>query len=114
MYTHIYTYIAKYATDLLQVATSLSISSSCDKPVKVSLVAIYHLQICYNLLKQLAASLLVTSLDNQLAASLLTTCNRLIVTSCHKPCERILISTCCNKLLQDVSRLVTTWPFLAV
>ena len=35
-------------------------------------------------------------------------------TSCRKPCERILISACCNKLLQDVNRLVTTCAFLAV
>ena len=33
----------------------------------------------YNLLKQLAASLLKTGLDNQLATSLLTTCNELVV-----------------------------------
>ena len=38
-------------------------------------------------------------LNNQLATSLSTTYNRLVVTSCRKPCERILISACCNKLL---------------
>ena len=68
--------------------------------------AICYLQTSYNLLKQLAASLLITSLDNQLGTSLLTTCNRLVITSCRKPCEHILISACCNKLLQDVNRLV--------
>ena len=51
---------------------------------------------------------------NQLATNLLTTCNRLVVASCRKPCERILISTCCNKMLQDVNRLVSTCAFLAV
>ena len=35
-------------------------------------------------------------------------------TSCRKPCERILISACCNKLLQNVSRLVVTCVFMAV
>ena len=38
-----------------------------------------HLQTCCNLLKQLAASLWITSFDNQLASSLFTTCNRLVV-----------------------------------
>ena len=62
-----------------QVATSLSISSSCDKSVEIRLVKTCHLQTFYNLLKQLATSLLITSFDNQLATSLLTTCNRLVV-----------------------------------
>ena len=53
-------------------ATNLSISSSRNKSVKIRLVAICHLQTCYNLLKQLAASLWITSFDNQLATSLLT------------------------------------------
>ena len=43
---------------------------------------------------------------NQLAISLLTTCNNLVVTSCRKPCKRVLISASCNKLLEDVNRLV--------
>ena len=50
----------------------------------------------------------------QQATSLLATSNRLVATSCRKPSERILISACCNKLLQDVNRLVTTCAFLAV
>ena len=62
-----------------QVATSLSISSSCNKFVKIRLVATCHLQTCYTLLKQLASSLWITSFENQLATSLLTTCNRLVV-----------------------------------
>ena len=37
-----------------------------------TLVAICHSQTCYNLLKQLAASLRITRFDNQLATSLLT------------------------------------------
>ena len=59
-----------------QVATSLSISSNCNKSVKIRLVATCHLQTCYNLLKQLAASLLITSLDTQLGRNLLTTCQQ--------------------------------------
>ena len=96
------------------VATSLSILSSCNKSVKIRLVAICDLQNCYNLLKQLAASLLITSLDNQPATSLLTTCNRLFVTSCRKPCERIQILACCKKLLQNVNRRIATCVFLAL
>ena len=41
-----------------QIATSLTISPSCNKSVKIRLIAICHLQTCYNLLKQLATSLL--------------------------------------------------------
>ena len=63
-----------------QVATNLSISSSCNKSVKkIRLVATCHLQTCSNLLKQLAASLWITSFDNQFATSLFTTCNRRFV-----------------------------------
>ena len=49
-------------------------SSSCNSYGKIRLVTTCHLQTCYNLLKQLAASLF----DNQLATSLLTTSNRLV------------------------------------
>ena len=47
-----------------QAATSL---------FKVRLIATRYWQTCYNLLKQLAARLWITSFDNQLATSLLTT-----------------------------------------
>ena len=40
-----------------QGATNLPISSSCNKSVKIRHVGTCHLQTCYNLLKQLAASL---------------------------------------------------------
>ena len=39
---------------LQQVITNLSISSSCNKSVKIRLVATCHLLTCYNSLKQLA------------------------------------------------------------
>ena len=58
---------------------NLSISSSFNKSVKIRFVATCHLHTCYNLLKQFAASLWITSFDNQHATSLLTTCNRLVV-----------------------------------
>ena len=62
----------------------------------------------YNLLKQLAASLWITSFDNQLAVTLLTTCNRLVVNKLSQamrthPDIGLLIQffarcqqTCCN------------------
>ena len=40
-------------TTCQQVATNLSISSSCNKSVKIRLVAPCHLQTCHNLLKHL-------------------------------------------------------------
>jgi hypothetical protein len=57
-----------------QVATSLLISSSCNKLVKIRLVATCHLQTCCNLLKQLAASLWLTSLDKPVR----TICDKLV------------------------------------
>ena len=62
-----------------------NLSTSCDKQVNL----IKFKQICLNqaccnssfvdLLKQLAASLWITSFGNQLTTSLLTTCDRLVV-----------------------------------
>ena len=49
------------------LATNLSISSGWKKSVKIRLVASCGLPICYNLLKQLAASLWITSFDDLLA-----------------------------------------------
>ena len=63
------------ATCCQNIATNLPISSNCNMSVKIRLVA--TCQACYKLLKQLAASLWLTSFDNQLATSLLTTCNSL-------------------------------------
>ena len=96
-------------------ATNLSISSSYNRSVKIRLVANCHLQTFYNLLKQFAASLLITSFDNQLATSLLTTCNRLVVNKLSQVMQPIILrSSYCNNLLQDVNRLVATCVFLAV
>ena len=47
--------------------------------LKSSILKICPWQTCYNLLKQLAASLWITSFDNQLATSLVTARNRLVV-----------------------------------
>ena len=81
---YIYTFFGVY------LATDLSIS--CNKlvnfikSVKIRLVATCHLQTCYNLLKQLAASLWITSFDNQLATSLFTTWSRLAINEHDSGC----------------------------
>ena len=81
---YIYTFFGVY------LATGLSIS--CNKlvnfikSVKIRLVTTCHLQTCYNLLKQLAASLWITSFDNQLATSLLITWNRLAINEHDNGC----------------------------
>ena len=62
-----------------QVATNLSISSSCNKSVKIKLLVTYYLQNCHNLLKQLAASLWIASCDNQSVTSLITSSKILFV-----------------------------------
>ena len=96
-----------------QFATNLSISLSCNKSVKVMLNASFHLQICYNSLKQLAASLWITSFDNQLATSLLTTCNRLVVNKLSQGMQTHPdIGLLITNLLQDVNRPVATWAFV--
>ena len=75
-----WTFYHLVATCQTQLETNLSISSSCNKLMyKIRLVASLHLDSCWNLLKQLAASLWMTSFDNELGTSLLTTCNRPVV-----------------------------------
>ena len=94
-----------------QVATNLSVSSSCNKSVKIRLVATCHLQTCYSLLKQLfLLSQWITSFDYQLATSLLTTCSP--STSCRKPCEPILISACSYRVCCEMpAHLLQTCAF---
>ena len=66
--------------------------------LQIRLVAICDLQTCYNLLKQIASSLRITSFDNQLATSLLTTCIRLAL----KYCYILVLSNFTPILLQQV------------
>ena len=68
--------------------------SSSYKLVKIRLVATCHQQTCYNLLKQLASSMWITSFDK----SVRTTCNKLVGPT---------------MLLQVVNKLVATCAFLA-
>ena len=100
--------------------TCCNLSTSCNKLVnfiklqqvrivKIRIVAICHLQTCYNLLKQLAESLLITSLDNQFATSLLTICDRLVLNKRSQAMRMHPDIGLCNKLLQDVKRLVATF-----
>ena len=56
----------------------------------------------YHLLKQRAVSLLITSLDNQLATSRLTTCNTLVVNKLSQLAMRTHRDI--GLLLQDVAR----------
>ena len=92
-----------------KVSTNFSILSSCNKCVKISC----HFQTSYNLLKQLAASLWITSFDNQLATILLTSWNRLVVNKLSQamrmhPDIGLLITS----LLEDDNRLVVICVFL--
>ena len=86
-----------------QVATRFSISSSCNKPVKISLM-----------LKQLATSLLITSLDNHLATSLSWQLAKdLSSTSCHRlnTSWYRLVVTSCYKMSTELLQLVHFWPY---
>ena len=74
-----------------QKCLEISLLVNFIKLQQVWLIATCDLQTCHTLLKQFA-----------------------ICTSCRKPCKHILISACCNKLLQNVKRLVTTCTFLVV
>ena len=98
-----------------QVTTNLSTSSSCNKSTKMRLIATCRLQTCYTFLKLLAASLGITSFDNQLETSLLTTCNRLVVNKLSQdmrthPDIDLLITS----LLQDVNWRVASFSCLIV
>ena len=100
---------------LQQISTNLSILSSCKMSVQIRLFVTFHLQTCYNLLKQLAASLWMISFDNQLATSLLTTCNRPVVNKLSQAMRTHPgISLLKTSLLQDVNRLVTLGMYVTV
>ena len=113
-------YTAKNATGLLQVVNFTNLLQLVNKlqqacqfyQVATSLLKSGLLQfvICWNnLLKQLAESLLITSLDNQFATSLLTTCDRLVLNKLSQAMRTHPDIGLCNKLLQDVKRLVATF-----
>ena len=96
-----------------QVAKNLSNSSSCNKSVKIRLVATCHLQNCYNLLKKLVASPWITSFDNQLATNLLTTCSRLFVNKLSQAMRTHSdISLSITRLLLNLKRPVANCTFL--
>ena len=77
-----------------QVATSLSISCSCNTFCKVMLLATLRLQICYNLLKGLAASLLITRFDLQQA------CWQLANAFWHRLADNNSLARCLTDLFQ--------------
>ena len=55
----------------MKVEKTLTQNLACQH-IKIRLVATCHLQICYNLLKQTAENLWITSLNNRFATSVLT------------------------------------------
>ena len=67
------------------------LAASCQQIVKIRLVATWYLQTCYKLLKHLASSLWIKSLDNQLAASLWQLAVDLLSSRPSKQYKRILI-----------------------
>ena len=81
---------------------TLCTANKCNNhnSVKIRLVATCHLQTCYNLLKQLAASLWITSFDNKLVSSLVTTCNKLSQAMRTHPDIDLLMTS----LLQELAR----------
>ena len=85
------------STGLPKNCNKLSISSSCYKSVKIRLAKTCHLQNCYKLLKQLAASLWITSFDK-------STCNRLVVNKLSQAMQTHPdIGLLITNLLQDVN-----------
>ena len=74
---------------LQQVCRNQLVETTCTKPVDITF----------------GQSTCIKSVDNL---------QDLTSTNCRKPCERILMSACCNKLLQDVNGLFATCAFLAV
>ena len=104
-------------TSLLHLVNklNLSISSSCEKSVKIRRVTTGHLQACYNLLKQFVASLWITSFEYRLVTSLLTTCNRLVVNKLSQAMQTHSdIGLLITSLLQYVNGLIATCAFLAM
>ena len=101
-----FTGLLQFVNKLQQACQFHQVATSLLKSGLLQLVICRLVTTCWNLQQ--------ACWNNQLATSLLTTCNRLVVRSGRKPCERILITACCNKLLQDVNRLVATCAFLAM
>ena len=62
--------------------------------LKSSFLQLVICRTCSNLLKQLAVSLQIPSLDNQLATSLLRVCNRLTSIRCQQTCYNLHVFGC--------------------
>ena len=73
-----------------------------------------YLQTCRKLLKQLASSLWIRSLDNQLAASLLTTCSTLVIIKPEQAMRTHSDIGFMTARQQAYSRLAANCAFLAV
>ena len=85
-----------------QLAASLLNASMLMQAAKIRLVATWYLLTCCKLLKQLASSLWITSLDKSVLAT------------CSKSVERIKLDqvcenqTCCNLIFADLLQIVET------
>ena len=96
-------------TSMLQLVND--ISSSCDQRVKIRLVANCHLKTCYNLLKWLAASLLITSWTIKLHKSV----DRMQQTgwqqagASHANASWYRLVTSCCKMSTDLLQLACFW-----
>ena len=112
----------------LVASCQLVLPISCNKLINfIKLQQAYQFhQIATSLLRSGLLQLVIcrhvtTCWSNLQQTSMLTTCYKLVdklqQTCCHKLSQVMRthpIPACCNKLLQDVNRLITTWPFLAV
>ena len=88
---------------LLQVSLLHQVEQVCENHACCNLI--------FADLLQLASSLLIKSLNYQLAASLLTTCNRLIII---KPGQAMRMHPDVGLMTEACDRLAATYAFLAV
>ena len=101
-----------------QVTTSLSISSNCNKSFKTRLVATWHLQTCYNLLKQVAtiASPLKQSTCNKSVDNLQQACwqivtdllSQAVAHHANASWYRLVVTSYC-KMSTDLLQLACFW-----
>ena len=112
-------YAVTNTTNMLQVVDFSHLLQVVNKLQQVSLLhqveQVCENHACCNLifadLLQLASSLLIKSLNYQLAASLLTTCNRLIII---KPGQAMRMHPDVGLMTEACDRLAATYAFLAV
>ena len=85
-----------------QLAASLLNTSMLIQAAKIRLVATWYLLTCCKLLKQLASSLWITSLDKSVLAICSKSVERIKL---HQVCEN---QTCCNLIFSDLLQIAET------